>query len=102
MVIYVSHPYEGNEINRLKVESIIHELIKKYPNNTFISPIHTFLFAYDFYPYEQGLEMCFRLLDKCDEMIVCGDWKSSRGCTAEVKYAEENGIPYHFLGEQEE
>lgn len=97
MLVYISHPYGGKEENMKKVEEIIHGLIKEHPENTYISPIHCFSFAYTAYPYEQGLEMCLILLSKCDKMLVFSDWKSSRGCTAEVLFAEMHMIPYEIM-----
>lgn len=96
MLIYISHPYGGLKENKLSVEGIIKNLAVKHPENTYISPIHCFGFMYDLVNYETGLEMCLRLLDKCEKMLVFGDWKSSRGCTAEVLYAENNFIPYEI------
>ncbi len=97
MMIYISHPYGGKEENKLKVEAIIKELAVNHPDNTYISPIHTFGFMYDSVDYETGLQMCLNLLETCDKMLVFGDWKQSRGCTAEVLYAEMHFIPFDIL-----
>lgn len=96
MLIYISHPFGNKPENMDKVEKIIHGLINDNPQNTYISPIHCFSFAYTSYPYEQGLDMCLNLLARCDKMYVFGDWKNSRGCTAEVLYAEMHMIPYEI------
>jgi hypothetical protein len=96
MRIYISHPYGGKEENKTKIENIIRDLIKYNPNNTYISPVHTFSFLYNDYPYEQGLDMCLNLLGACDKMLVFGDWRNSRGCTAEVLYCEMHMIPYEI------
>ncbi|WP_066719937.1 DUF4406 domain-containing protein [Clostridium sp. Marseille-P299] len=98
MLIYISHPYGGMESNRISVENIITELSEKHPENTYISPIHCFGFMYDTVSYENGLEMCLNLLERCDKMLVFGDWKKSRGCTAEVLYAENLMLPYEVVG----
>lgn len=95
-MIYISHPYGNKPENMKKVEEIIHKLIKENPNNGYVSPIHCYGFCYDDYPYEQGLEFCLKLLNQCDKMYVYGDWKQSRGCTAEVLYAETHMIPYEI------
>lgn len=96
MIIYISHPYSGLEENKQKIEEIIKELVREHPEHTYLSPIHTFGFMYYDFSYEQGLEMCLKLLDKCDMMYVYGDWKRSRGCNAEVLYCENNAIPYEI------
>lgn len=96
MKIYVSHPFGGKHENILEVENIIKELVKLNPDYTYISPIHTFGYLYDAVDYETGLQWCLELLDICDKMLVFGDWKQSRGCTAEVLYAEMHMIPYEI------
>lgn len=99
MRIYVSHPYDGKEENRQKVEKIIQRLIEIYPHDTFISPIHAFGFLYDKVDYETGLEWCLDLLEGCDKMYVFGDWKKSRGCQAEVQFCDNNFIDYKIMKE---
>ena len=94
MNIYISHPYGGNKKNKDKIEDIIKELVKEDPSHTYISPVHCFGFMYNDFSYEQGLEMCLNLLEMCDKMYVFGKWKDSRGCTAEVLFAEQKGIPF--------
>lgn len=93
MNIYISHPYGGNEENKARVEEIIKDLVERYPQNTYISPIHTFSFMYDSVPYEQGLDMCIELLKICDIVYVYGDWETSKGCVAEVEYCKRNHKP---------
>lgn len=97
MLVYISHPYGGKIENMQKVECIINQLIKENPNYIYISPIHCFGFIYDVVSYAQGLEMCLSLLEQCDKMLVFGDWKNSRGCTAEVLFAETHMIPYEII-----
>ena len=93
-VIYVSHPYGGKEENKAAIENIIKEFVKEYPYYTFVSPIHCFGFMYDKLPYQQGLDMCINLLEKCDEMWLCGDFLDSRGCRAEIKWCHNHLKPY--------
>ena len=92
MLIYVSHPFSNKPKNKDKVEEIVRTLTLLHPENIYISPIHTFGFLYEDVSYETGLEMCFKLLDKCDKILLCDGWKNSRGCTAEALYAEFNHI----------
>jgi hypothetical protein len=98
-MIYISHPYGGKEENKAKIEDIIKRLSDRYNGEVFISPVHSFGFMYDCFEYERGLQMCLDLLDRCDSMLVFGDWEHSRGCKAEVKYAKECGIPYQIVND---
>lgn len=67
-IVYISHPYNGNEYNERMIEEIIVGLYKKYPNYLFISPVHAFNFLYKEVPYNKEY--------KC----VCGYWKSATKC----------------------
>ena len=96
-VVYISHPFGGDENNLNKVENIIIKAHESYPNYLFISPCHTFSFLYDKTDYEKGLSMCLYLLQFCDECWICGDWKSSRGCRAENEFCKEHGIKRRFM-----
>lgn len=98
-MIYVSHPFGGKEENKQKVEEIVRGLVKQNPGTTYISPIHAIGYLYSDVSYEQGMEYCLNLLDKCDKMLVFGDHASSRGCTAEILYCQEFFIPYEIVGD---
>ena len=97
MMIYVSHPYSGLEENKQKVEKIIEELCDTFPDDTFVSPIHCFGFTYHTVEYDLGMRYCLDLLDVCDSMMVFGDWQNSKGCSWEVRHAQEKGIPYEVM-----
>ena len=93
-IIYVSHPFCGNEKNIELIESKVKKLRETYPNYLFISPVHTFGYLYDKTTYEEGIDMCLRLLEKCDEVwIVSKYYENSKGCLIERSYAHSMGIP---------
>ena len=97
MNIYISHPYGGKRENEIKVEEIIKDLVTRFPEHTYISPIHAFSFMYDFVEdYQQGLDMCIELLKLCDMMFVFGDHESSKGCTAEIQWCTDNQKPFQY------
>lgn len=98
-IVYVSHPYGGNKENRDKVENLIRQLQTDYPTYLFISPISAFSFLYDVTEYQEGLNMCLWLLDKCDEMWVFGEYEDSVGCMSEIAYCQNYLIPYHIIGQ---
>lgn len=66
--IYISHSYSGLERNKRDIEDEVKRLAKEYPNYVFISPVHTFGYLYDSYPYDTGIDLCIELLKICDEM----------------------------------
>lgn len=97
-VVYISHPYDGIKQNEDRIASIMKELIVKYPDNLFISPVHTFGFAYNNVSYETGILWCLWFLEKCDVMWIVGsEWKDSKGCSIEVEYCKEHNIPFRFI-----
>lgn len=61
-----------------------------------VSPIHQFGFMYDSVPYAVGLQKCLALLNACDVLLLCGDWRNSKGCMAEFAYAMAKGKPILF------
>ena len=93
-VIYVSHPYGGVAKNKKKIETLLLSFIKQYPNYLFLSPVHCFGFAYNVLNYTDGLNECLWLLERADEMRVCGDYRSSKGCQAEIEFCKSHKIPF--------
>ncbi len=96
--IYVAHPYGGKQENKNKVEQIVKDLARENPLILYISPIHAVGFLYNDIDYMQGMEYCFELLSIADELILCENWESSRGCRLEKEYAEKYNIPIRYLG----
>jgi len=89
--IYISHAYGGKEQNKKEVEQIIRRLIKQYPDDCFISPIHAFGWAYDI-DYDTGMGWCLNLLDACHEMWIFGE--HSEGVRREIAHCRANMIPH--------
>lgn len=93
-IIYISHPFSGNEDNKKLIETKVKKLMEIYPNCLFISPVHTFGYLYNDTTYEKGIDMCLKLLEKCDEVwIISKYYENSKGCLIERSYAHAIGIP---------
>ena len=93
-LIYISHPYSGQEVkNRSNAGKIAAELTKKAPHILFINPLDAMrhLKTADA-SYEDILEKCKALMEKCDGIIMAGDWKNSYGCMAEYEHAQEQNM----------
>ena len=91
--VFISHPFSSDpEGNRVRVDIICHDLAKQgiLP----ISPLHLFSFMEDDLQREEILQVCFRLIDICDEVWVYGD---SEGCRREAKYAKSVGKPVKMV-----
>jgi hypothetical protein len=91
--VFISHPFTSDpEGNRVRVDIICRDLVKQgiLP----ISPLHLFSFMEDDLQREEMLQVCFRLIDICDEVWVYGD---SEGCRREAKYAKSVGKPVKMV-----
>jgi len=94
-IIYLSHIYKGLQSNADEVAMVMLKLVKRYPNLNFFSPIHNFPF-YDDLDYSTGLQKCIDFLPYCEFMLVIGDWRDSKGCTAEIEFCKKHNIPIKF------
>jgi dienelactone hydrolase len=98
--VFISHPLTGNfAVNRASADRICRRLAKQglLP----ISPLHLFSFydSEDHATREAILQVCFRLIDLCDEVWVYGD---SEGCRLEADYAKRIGKIVRRVGTEGE
>lgn len=96
-MVYIAHPFGGKQENVAHVEQIILKLLKKYPDVTFYSPLHSTGFFYHELSYEDGMEHCFEALRRCDELWLCDGWRGSKGCNLEVEFALAHDIPIRYI-----
>lgn len=102
---YLAHPYtpivknlkaftgEIKESNVEEMGDIAFKIMKKYLNLTIISPLHNYSFLEGNYEKEtEILKYDFRLLSRCDILILSGNWRNSKGCMSEYGYAKAKGI----------
>ena len=86
--VFISHPYKDDpKGNKKRVDTICRELAKK-DDILPISPLHLFSFMEDDLQREEILQVCFRLIDICDEVWIYG---GSEGCEKEREYALSRG-----------
>lgn len=91
-LIYIAHPFGGKQENIEKVQKIITDLIWQMPDHTFYSPLHATGFLYEELSYLDGMEHCFEVLSRCDELWLTGNWRESRGCKLEFGFATERSM----------
>ena len=106
-VIYISHPYTGDEKNNRKAaEKIAEELSLKYPYIVFLNPLNAMRHMKDTkIPYDTVLAQCKTLLARCNGVIMAGKWKDSYGCMEEYLEAIAQKIivwesPEDFVAEE--
>lgn len=46
--------------------------------------------------FEDFIESDLSLLSTCQLLVLCGDWRHSKGTQAELLFARENGIPIFY------
>ena len=87
-LVFISHPYKDDPNgNKKRVDTICRELAEK-DDILPISPLHLFGFMEDDSNREEILQVCFRLIDICDEVWIYGN---SEGCRKEKMYALQKG-----------
>ena len=94
---YIAHPFQGKPENVADAEKIILKLLKLYPDTVFLSPLHATGFYYFALSYELGMEHCFEMLKRCDELWLCENWRTSRGCGLEYDYADRFNMPIKYI-----
>lgn len=86
-LIYLAHPYGGNEKNVEDAKQTVKRLVQKFPGTAFLSPLQATGFYYNDIPYIVGMNHCIELLSRCDELWLCDGWQDSKGCCMEYAAA---------------
>lgn len=95
---YLAHPYASafsdiKAFNLIDAGDIAFKIMRKYLNLTIISPLHNYSFFEGKELKEtEILKYDFRLLSRCDILILSGKWRLSCGCMSEYGYAKAKGI----------
>lgn len=94
-LIYISHPYSGDERkNRTDAEKIAAGLQKRYPHIVFVNPLNAMRHIKKTkLTYDDTLALCIGLLAACDGIIMTGSWKDSKGCNMERSFAISREMP---------
>lgn len=94
-LVYVAHPCGGLiRKNRKECQQIIKMLTKNLGEKyVFISPILNFGHMYYDVDYICGIETCIDLLQRCNILLLTGDWKNSKGCLCEYGAARAMQMP---------
>lgn len=77
-LVYIAHPFDGKQENIDKVQAFVLDLALKLPDHTFYSPLHATGFLYEELSYLDGMEHCFEVLGRCDELWL---WCVGSGLT---------------------
>ena len=89
-LVYISHPYTGDEIkNRVETREMCKQIQHQHKDWCLYCPLDNHIFAEQAgYEYSRFIEWDLFMLAKCDIAVFCGDWERSKGCMAEYKEAK--------------
>lgn len=89
-MVYISHPYTGNEeYNVDEAHYIAKDLSNQFPDIVFINPLNVFKHLQNSnLSYSEIMKQCIELMNHCDAMIMTGDYRSSKGCMMEYNNAK--------------
>ena len=97
MLVYVSHKYQGKEINLQKAKQITHALQINDLENVYICPLLTLShMAYNEIGYDEEMALRIDILSVCDKMIVASD-DTSKDTKEEIEFAEMVGMEVEYL-----
>lgn len=90
-MVYVSHPFTGNEEkNREEARKITSRFAYNYPDIVFINPLDAMCAQEEAgLDYEDILSQTVELMNRCDIVMMTGNWGKSAGCQVELQVAVE-------------
>lgn len=92
VVAYMAHPYGGKAENIEKACNMAEKLAGRHPRMSIINPLDNFRHL-EYFGERDILEREKQVLERCDVLIMTGDWKTSPGCMGEFSFAYHHGIP---------
>ena len=101
--IYLSHPFTGNEKNNRKkarkiATNICKAAKKRKSSIAILNPCDCIHYAEEAgLSYEECVEICLKLIDGCDALVLAKGWENSKGCIIEAAYAVYNAKAIGFL-----
>ena len=100
-LVYVSHPYTGDEKKNVKsARKYCRKLREQHPDWVIFNPLDNFKFAHGSgCTYDDYMRMDTEILGRCDIVVFCGKWRKSKGCMAEYREAEKLGLKIEVEGE---
>lgn len=92
VVAYMAHPYGGKAENIEKACDMAEKLADLHPHMAIINPLDNFRYL-AYFGERDILEREKQVLERCDVLIMTGDWKASPGCMGEASFAYAHNIP---------
>lgn len=105
LTVYLSHPFTGHEeTNRRRARKIAADicLVAKQHNSqiAILNPCDCIRYAEKAkLSYSECIDICLKLIETCNALLLAKGWENSKGCVIEAAYAVANGIPVCILPE---
>ena len=99
VVAYMAHPYGGKAENIEKACNMAERIAGRHPRMSIINPLDNFRYL-EYFGERDILEREKQVLERCDVLIMTGDWKKSPGCMGEFSFAYNRDIPIIEPGEK--
>lgn len=92
VVAYMAHPYGGKKANIEKACDMAEKLADLHPHMSIINPLDNFRYL-AYFGERDILAREKQVLERCDVLIMTGDWRTSPGCMGEASFAYAHNIP---------
>ncbi|WP_307972897.1 hypothetical protein [uncultured Dialister sp.] len=92
VVAYMAHPYGGKKANIEKACDMAEKLADLHPRMAIINPLDNFRHL-EYFGERDILAREKQVMERCDVLIMTGDWKKSPGCMGEFSFAYNHDIP---------
>lgn len=90
-MVFISGEYKGLKSNydrTVKATKYLYENYRVFEGECMVSGIFSLPHSYDELPYEEGLQHCLRLLEKCSSVVFLSGCEHSVGSKIEYEYLE--------------
>lgn len=98
-LIYLAHPYGGDEHNIVAAWVLGRDLTAEHPHYHIFNAVKYFVGLKDIFTEAEIQRRYTDMVSRCDELWVAPGWEESPGCLAEIKEATRNGIRVRYLAE---
>ena len=98
-LIYLAHPYGGQERNYAKAKIMGSRLERANPGVHIFNAVPYFRYFTDYLEESEIMKMCLDMVARCDELWAAPGWENSPGCRAEIQEATRLGIRVRYLAE---
>ena len=96
-IVYFAGRFNGFQDNIKRLEPYIIKYMRNHEDIIPLSPLHAMGFLYGQISEQRANKDCLSWLAMSCRMVVCGEYPETSFVNAEIKFAEENGIPIEYI-----